>query len=158
MQLQFFVYFDTPYRAVRTGGWIQTAKSASYSALDFVRFAGESTSVPPPKVPGDHWRYVKRTGVPVVPVRLGRAALCGASAIQSASCAGARRATAHVPGTAGGKIHKVGISGERIISLADRNPQEECAQPCSPFAALRLVGTRHAKGHILNTPSANASR
>jgi len=41
----------------------------------------------------------------------GRAALCGAAAVQPASCAGTRRATAHVPGTAGGINHKVSIPG-----------------------------------------------
>jgi hypothetical protein len=75
------------------------------------RRAARLPGILPPEVPGDDWRSVKRTGEPVVPVRLGRTALCGASVVQSASCSGTRRTTVLVPGTAGGKIRKLGIPG-----------------------------------------------
>src|SRR5206468_2317502 len=60
----------------------------------------------------------------------------------SASCAGARCTTVHVPGTAGRKIHNVGIPGSVKISLADRNLQEECAEHAMKrsFADLRIFG------------------
>ena len=52
-----------------------------------------------------------------MPVPLGRAALCGASVVQSASCAGARRPTAPVPGTADGKCLRVGTLGSVKIAF-----------------------------------------
>jgi hypothetical protein len=69
---------------------------------------------------GDHWRSVKRRCSPVVPVPLGRAALWGALAVQYASRTGARRTTAHVPGTAGGQIHDVVGLPHAVDSLRSR--------------------------------------
>ena len=52
-----------------------------------------------------------RTGFADVQIQLGRAAVCGAAALQPPSCARAWGTTAHVPGTAGRKSHKVGCEG-----------------------------------------------
>ena len=101
----------------------------TYTREELLRLPG----ILPPKVPGDDWRSVKRTGLPVVPVRLGRAALCGASAVQPASCAGTRRTTAHVPGTAGGKIRKLGIPGSVKISAGACQGGRVIAQPEQAF-------------------------
>ena len=42
----------------------------------YPRRAAPLPGILPPKVPGDDWRAVNGTGKPVMPVRLGRAALC----------------------------------------------------------------------------------
>src|SRR5215212_1616343 len=92
---------------------------------------------------GDDCHDVDRTGPALVPVPLGRAALCRASVVQSASRPGACRPTAHVPGTAIRKIHKLDRAGS--IRFAIESPSSNRAERLGSGTLLPEIHAQFTK-------------
>jgi hypothetical protein len=82
----------------------------------------------PAEVQGDNPRSIRRARPPTVPLRLGRAASCGAAAAQSASCPVAWRTTAIIPRATGVEIRGVGAPSRVKIPLIARNLQGVCVR------------------------------